>query len=134
MNTQWSIILNVKKGNFPFSAFIDICVSLFVHLRHHWCLAGKESACNAGDLGSIPGLGRSPGEGNGFRFQYSCLENSMDRGVWQATVHGVLKIEWLSLSLFNSLRTSEKGFTWLELAVPFTLPQTCWNKWLIHSQ
>ena len=42
--------------------------------------AGKESACNMGDLGSIPGLGRSPGVGNGYPFQYSCLENSMDRG------------------------------------------------------
>ena len=43
---------------------------------------GKASACNAGDLGSIPGLGRSPGEGNGNPFQYSCLENSMDGGAW----------------------------------------------------
>ena len=50
---------------------------------------GKESACNAEEPGSIPGLGRSPGEGNGNQFQYSCLENSMDRGAWQATVHGV---------------------------------------------
>ena len=50
---------------------------------------GKESACNAGDLGSIPGLGRSPGEGNNNTLQYSCLENSMDRGAWWATVHGV---------------------------------------------
>ena len=41
---------------------------------------GKASACNVGDLGSIPGLGRSPGEGNGYPFQYSCLENSMDGG------------------------------------------------------
>ena len=48
---------------------------------------GKEPACNAGDLGSIPGLGRSAGEGNGNPLQHSCLENSMDRGVWQATVH-----------------------------------------------
>ena len=52
---------------------------------------GKESACNAGDLGLIVGLERSPGEGNGFPLQYSCLENSMDRGVGQATVHGVTK-------------------------------------------
>ena len=44
---------------------------------------GKESACNAGDLGLIPGLGRSPGEGNGNPFQYSCLKNSMDRGAWR---------------------------------------------------
>ena len=52
---------------------------------------GKESACNAGDPGSNPGSGRSPGEGNGYPFQYSCLENSMDREAWQATVHGVEK-------------------------------------------
>ena len=50
---------------------------------------GKESACNAEDLGSIPGLGRSPGEGNGNPIQYSCLENPIDRGVWQDAVHGV---------------------------------------------
>ena len=53
---------------------------------------GKESACNAGDLGSIPGLGRSPGEGNGNPPQYSCLENPMDGGAWQATVPGVARV------------------------------------------
>ena len=52
---------------------------------------GKESACNAGDPGLIPGLGRSPGEGNGNPFQYSCLGNPIDRGAWRATVHGVTK-------------------------------------------
>ena len=51
----------------------------------------KESACNAGDPGTFPGSGRSPGEGNGNPLQYSSLENSMDRGAWQATVHGVAK-------------------------------------------
>ena len=50
---------------------------------------GKESACNAGDPGLIPGLGRSPGEGNGNTLQYCCLENSMDRGVGQAAVRGI---------------------------------------------
>ena len=45
----------------------------------------KESACNAGDLGSVPALGRSPGEGKGYPRQYSCLENPMDRGAWWAT-------------------------------------------------
>ena len=50
---------------------------------------GKESACNEGNLGLIPGSGKSPGEGNGYPLQYSCLENSMDRRAWQATVHGV---------------------------------------------
>ena len=57
----------------------------------------EEAACDAGDLGSIPGLGSSPGEGNGSPFQYSCLENSMDRGAWQAIVHGVTK-SWTRLS------------------------------------
>ena len=52
---------------------------------------GKASAYNVGDLGSIPGLGRSPGEGNGNPLQYSCLENLMDGGAWQTTVHGVPK-------------------------------------------
>ena len=52
------------------------------------CSDGKESACNAGDPSLIPGSGRSPGEGNGFPLQYSCLENSMDRGA-QTTVHEV---------------------------------------------
>ena len=53
--------------------------------------AGKESACNVVDLGSIPGLGRSPGEGNGNPLQDSCLGNPMDRGAWRATVYGVTK-------------------------------------------
>ena len=52
---------------------------------------GKESACNAGDPGSIPGLGRSPGEGNSNLLQDSCLENPMDRGAWRATVHRISK-------------------------------------------
>ena len=51
----------------------------------------KESPCNAGDLGSIPGWGRSHGEGNGNSLHYSCLENPMDRGAWWTTVHGVTK-------------------------------------------
>ena len=57
----------------------------------------KVSACSAGDLGSIPGSGRSPGEGNGNPLQYSCLENPMDGGAWWATVHGITKSRtWLS--------------------------------------
>ena len=51
----------------------------------------NESACNAGDLGSVPESGRCPGEGNGNPLQYSCLENPMDRGAWWAIVHGVAK-------------------------------------------
>ena len=61
---------------------------------------GKESPCNAGDEGSIPGSGRSPGEGNGNPLQHSCLENPMDRGAWQTIVHGVTKSQ-IQLSDFN---------------------------------
>ena len=62
-----------------------------------WWLCGKESACIAGDMGSIPVLGRSPGEGTGNPLWYSCLGNPMDRGAWRATVHGVAK-DWTQLS------------------------------------
>ena len=61
----------------------------------------KESACSAEDPGSIPGSGRPPGEANGYPHQYSCLENPMDRGAWQATVHGVTKSQTqLRVSLY----------------------------------
>ena len=60
----------------------------------------KASAFNAGDLGSIPGSGKSPGEENGNPLQYSCLENPMDRGAWWATAHGVAK-SWTRLSDFT---------------------------------
>ena len=63
---------------------------------------GKETTFYAGDLGSIPGLGRSPGEEYGYPLQYSGLENSIDRGAWQATVHGVAK-SWILLSDFPFL-------------------------------
>ena len=67
------------------------------YIYHHmgWGFPGgsdsQESACNVGDLDSIPGLGRSPGEENSYPLQYSDLENSKDTGAWQATVHGVAK-------------------------------------------
>ena len=56
-----------------------------------WWFRGKESACSAGDLGLIPGVGRPPGEGNDHPLQCSCLENPMDRGAWWPTVHGAHK-------------------------------------------
>ena len=62
---------------------------------------GKASVRNAGDMGSIPGLEISPGEGNGNPFQYSCLGSPMDRGAWRATVHGVARVGHdLALSFF----------------------------------
>ena len=75
----------------------QICVArvhscLYVLLAHFTDVsASKQSACNAGDVGSIPESGSSPGGGHCNPLQYSCLENSMDRGAWQATVHRVAK-------------------------------------------
>ena len=71
---------------------------------------GKASAYNAGDLGSIPGSGRSPGEGNGNPLQYSCLENPMDRGVWWAQgVHRVAKSRTRLSDFTFTLRTRKSG-------------------------
>ena len=89
----------------------DLITVLFFYL---WLIAfpdgsdGKESAGNAGDPGSIPESGRSPGEGNGNPLQDSCLENSMDKGAWWATVHGVTK-SWTWLS--NTF--TFKGYRWM---------------------
>ena len=64
---------------------------------NQWGFPGSsESACNVGDLGVMLGSGRSPGEGNDYPLQYSCLENSMDRGAWKFTVHAVMKRTGLS--------------------------------------
>ena len=72
--------------------------------------AFKASAYDAGDLGSIPGSGRPPGEGNGNPLQYSCMENPMDGGAWWATVHGVAKSR-TRLSDFTSLHFTSLHFT-----------------------
>ena len=70
-----------------------------------WWLSGKESACNAGDSGSIPGSGRSPGEGNGHPLQYSCLGSPKDREAWRARVCGVAK----ELDIPLRLNSNNKG-------------------------
>ena len=75
-----------------FSPFDSCLLTLFP-----WWLSGKEAVCNAGNPGSVPGLGRSSGEGNGNPFQYSGLGNLMDRRAWPATVHAVAK-SWILLS------------------------------------
>ena len=97
-----------------------------------WCFKGtellpfpdgsssKKSACNAGDPCSIPGLGRSPGEGNGYPLQYSSLENSMDRGAWKAIVHGVSKSWSWATNTFHFLKGS----------LPY--PEVCWFLFFLY--
>ena len=77
-----------------------ICRYNFIVGLSLWWLSGKESACNAGDVGLIPGWGRSPGQGSGNPLQYSCLGNPVDRGAWWATIH-------------VAHQGSQKSWTWL---------------------
>ena len=108
-------------GSFPHSSF------------------GKEPACNAGDLGLIPGSGRSSGEGNGNPLQYSCLENPIDRGAWRAIVHGMARVrrdlatkpppEWstifLKLHVFHQIITAKEHFhLWMMVTFLFL-----WKGW-----
>ena len=76
----------LKLTDWEFKIMINMLRILINKADHMWAswLSGKESACSTGDSGSTPELGRSPGGGNGNSLQYSCLENSMDRGAWQA--------------------------------------------------
>ena len=81
------LLSGIKHVQYPNITMCFLAVWGFPHSS-----VGKKSACHAGDPGSIPGLGRSPGEGYRNPLQYSCLENPMDRGAWQATVHGVARV------------------------------------------
>ena len=85
---------------------------------------GKASAYNAGDLGSIPGPGRSPGEGNGNPLQYSCLENPMVGGGWQATVHGVIKSQTRLSDFLSYIR--DKQSLYPKHARHWMKPHTVW--------
>ena len=85
-----------------------------------------QSACNAGDLGSITGSGRSPGEGNGSLLQYSCLENPMDRGDWQATVHRVAKSWDMTEGLTLSLCEWSKQDLSIDRVVPISFVASAW--------
>ena len=102
--------LRCDQGNWGHGVFhlisINFSVKVYNRVRLGACgdSDGKESACNAGDLGSISGSGKSLGEGNGDPLQYSCLGNPMGGGAWQATVHGVAKGR-TRLSDFTSLST-----------------------------
>ena len=79
-------VSSLSKITFPFRLLHNIEQRCYIGDSD-----GKESACNVGNLGSIPELGGSPGEGNGNPLQYSCLENPMDIGDWWASVHGVAR-------------------------------------------
>ena len=90
------IELKVYENKYPeqisiFSFLQDLKIPMIICMGFPGGSEVKASASTVGDPGSIPGLGRSPGEGNGNPLQYSCLGNPMDRGAWQATVHGVAK-------------------------------------------
>ena len=89
-----------------------ICLSVF-HTTINYQFSGdsvvKNPPANAGDMGFIPGLGRSPGEGNSYPLQYSCLGNPMDRGAWWATVHGITKESDTSQS--NNNNSKQKKVT-----------------------
>ena len=76
------------KASVSFPSVLIFCIYFMIALGSPGGSDGKESSCNARDLGLIPGSGRSPGEGNGYPLQYSYLETSMDRGALWATVHG----------------------------------------------
>ena len=87
---EWVKFILIYIGN-QFTTFVAVMVYT-IWSRDFPCGSdSKESACSAGEQGSISGLGRSSIQGNGNLLQYSCLENSMDRGAWRATVHGVTK-------------------------------------------
>ena len=81
----------MKEGAITKSCCLQVLSQSSLYLGFPGGSEDKESICNAGDLGLIPVTGRSTGEGNGYPLQYSCLENSMDRGAWWAVVHGIAK-------------------------------------------
>ena len=94
-----------------------VYIYIYIYIIHtiYWCFPGstvvKNFPANAGDVGLIPGSGRSPGIGNGNPLQYSCLENPMDRGTWWATVHGVAKSQ-TRLSDYTHTHTHTHRYEW----------------------
>ena len=94
----------------------------------------KESACNAGDPGSCPGLGRSPGEGNGNPLQYSCLENPMDRGAWRAMAHGVERVGHdLATKLPPSLCISSCKVMTCSRDLPVSSMKSIWAREIVND-
>ena len=109
--------LNILKSLKVRSTFLVLLLIVYLFVYHHSVKGfprgsdGKESSRNVGDPSSIPGLGKSPGGGNGNPFQYSCMENSMDRGAWRATIHRVAK-SWTWLSNFTFTCIQLKYVNW----------------------
>ena len=117
----WLLLISLKLEYLPPFEWLKKIKSIWFTLLPVGFPGGsdsKPSACNEEDLGSIPGSGRSPGEGNGNLFQFSCLENSMDGGAWWAIVHGVTESQ-TRLSSFASL------------VLPLPL-ETFWYYWHIY--
>ena len=109
--------------NYCFWDSLDNLKLYFTHNCFEYAPSGSEvkaSACNAGDLGSIPGSRRSPREGNGNTLQYSCLENPLDGGAWWATVHRVTK-SWIQLSDFTFFLSFFNYLLWLYMILHFCL-------------
>ena len=116
-------VLSWNSQLLPRTAQPDSCLWLFFcYVGLPWWIVGKEPTCSAEDPGSIPGWGRSPGEGNGNPLQYSCLENPMDRAAWRATVHEVSESQtWLSSSTtfcYVRIFAGREELSWLFLWVP----------------
>ena len=130
-NNYYPFTLTTKWDNACFTKYVNVCNVEYAIWGFLEGSDGKKNLpANAGDLGLIPGPGRSPGEGIGFPLQYSCLENSMDRGVWWAIVHGVAKswtwlkntFTWYIYYLYNkkkiikimqNLYDYQMAFSWL---------------------
>ena len=112
----------------PIKLFLELKFPLDLKILLKWEMGSsvsKSSACNAGDPGLIPGSGRTPREGNGNLLQYTCLKNPMDRGAWQATVHGVARVrhDW-------QLNHHHHQASFL-FSLPL-MPRTLHNKLLLH--
>ena len=100
-----SILLNYKSiiFNADISKNMPVLIKLFQEGASHIAQSVKNHPCNAGHPSSIPRLGKSSGEGNGNSLQFSCLENPMARGAWQATAHGVSRVGHMTVSFRNGL-------------------------------
>ena len=115
----------------PFPLF-SIYYYFSAYLAHLWLpnfsdiSNDKESACNAGDLVLIPGSGRSPGEGNGYTLQYSCLDNSMERGTWWAIIYGVTKSQTQCSNWVTNTFFSISQWTRCDMTINRSSSQTFW--------